>query len=120
MGIRFATCARRNNDTIIGIGTVHQNSLGQDKHQYWPISRIHEVQDTEEIFRYIDPADRQEKTLNLGLYQFLARSDDGSHSVEIRIEQNADEFSILESVMDDRDLMAGLQECPGDFPVSDE
>lgn len=120
MGIRFATCARRNNGIIVGIGTVHRNSLGQDEHQYWPISRIHEVQDTEEISRYVDPTDNQEKTMNLGPYQFLARSDDETRSVEIRTEQNADGFFILEPVMEDRDLVTGLQECPGDFPVSDE
>ncbi len=119
MGIRFATCARRNNNIIVGIGTVHKNSLGQDEHQYWPISKIHEVQDTEEISRYVDPADNQEKTLNLGPYQFLAQNIDETRSVEIRTEQNADGFLILEPIMGDLDLVTGLQECPGDFPVSD-
>ncbi|QLH11258.1 hypothetical protein [Nitrosarchaeum sp. AC2] len=120
MGIRFATCARRNNDVIVGIGTVHKNSLGQDVHQYWSASQIHKVQDTEEISRYVDSTDNQEKTMNLGFYQFLVRSEDKTRSVEIRTEQHDDGFFILEPVMGDDDLVRELQECPGDFPASDE
>ena len=120
MAIRFATCARRRNGRIVGIGTVHRNSLGRDEHQYWPASRINEVQDTNETSRYVDPTDNQEKTIDLGPYQFLARNEDETRSVEIRTECNSDVCYVLEPVLADRDLVAGRQECPGDFPVSDE
>lgn len=120
MTIRFATCARRRNGKIVGIGTVHRNSLGQDEHHYWPAARINEVQDTEEVVRYYDPTENQEKTLNLGLYQFIVQNVDGTRSVDIKAECEQDECHIVEPVTGDIDLVIGLQECPGDFPTSDE
>ena len=117
--IRFATCARRKNGRIIGIGTVQRGSFGKDEHQYWPASRIFDVQDTIEISRYTDPTDSQEKTVDLGPYQFVARSEDHTRSVDMRAEGDSDEFYMAEPITGDRDLVTGLQECPGEYPTSD-
>jgi len=118
--IRFITCARRNNDRIIGVGTTHRNDLGQDEHQYWPAAKIKEVQDTDEIVSYHDPVDNMEKTLDRGLYQFVLENDDRTRSVDVKADCDSEGCFIQEPAFSDRDLVLGLQECPGDYPTSND
>ena len=114
MTIRRVYCIRRRDEVIVGVGTVHEGSSGQDVYQYWRNNAIFLVQDKPEI----DVIETETGIVinDCGMYIFEVRNPDESRRIELRITKNGDDYVITEPSGSDQSLLTELPECGGEIP----